>query len=47
MQGHVLNLSGKKEREIETEVETDFCEDMARNEEKAQSMLSTFLQAEK
>jgi hypothetical protein len=33
LQGHVLNLGGKKEREIETEVETDFCENMARNEE--------------
>ncbi len=35
LQGHVLNLGGKKEREIETEVETNFCEDMAQNEEKA------------
>jgi hypothetical protein len=47
LQGHILNLGGKRERDRDREAEKDFCEDMARNEEKAQSMLSRFVQAEK
>jgi hypothetical protein len=49
LQGHIVNLGGKRERERDTdrEAERDFCEDMARNEETAQSMLSRFVQAQK
>ncbi len=36
---------GNRKRNRDKEVERDFCEDMARNEKKVQSMLSRFLQA--